>query len=178
MTDARRVFAFPRGINVGGNNLVAMADLRGALERTGFADVATVLASGNVSVTTALTLARARAAIEIVLQTEFSIDTIVLCFEADDVRAMVDAYPWDPTDAERQHYAILMDDTAIAREILETTEVKPAAEALATAPLGLYYWAFKGRTTAGKIQKTLDVARFKAHYSVRAIATLKKLLAT
>jgi uncharacterized protein (DUF1697 family) len=40
--------ALLRGINVGGHNLVAMADLRGMLTDIGFSDVQTLLQSGNV----------------------------------------------------------------------------------------------------------------------------------
>jgi uncharacterized protein (DUF1697 family) len=37
-----------RGVNVGGNNMVAMADLRALLTKMGFGDVKTLLQSGNV----------------------------------------------------------------------------------------------------------------------------------
>jgi uncharacterized protein (DUF1697 family) len=40
--------AFLRGINVGGNSVIKMADLKAAFARMGFRDVRTVLASGNV----------------------------------------------------------------------------------------------------------------------------------
>ena len=40
--------ALLRGINVGGKNLIKMADLREAFEQLGLADVATFIASGNV----------------------------------------------------------------------------------------------------------------------------------
>lgn len=40
--------AFLRGINVGGNKKMPMADLKKMLERAGFANVKTLLASGNV----------------------------------------------------------------------------------------------------------------------------------
>src|SRR5689334_8181364 len=43
-----RYLALLRGVNVGGKNLVKMADLRDAFERMGFADVTTYIASGNV----------------------------------------------------------------------------------------------------------------------------------
>jgi uncharacterized protein (DUF1697 family) len=39
--------ALLRGINVGGNKMIAMADLRALLTRLGFTDVRTVLQSGN-----------------------------------------------------------------------------------------------------------------------------------
>ena len=45
---AVQYLALVRGINVGGRNLVKMADLRAAFESMGFADVATYIASGNV----------------------------------------------------------------------------------------------------------------------------------
>jgi uncharacterized protein (DUF1697 family) len=40
-----------RGINVGGNKKISMADLRTLLTRLGCADVATLLQSGNAVVT-------------------------------------------------------------------------------------------------------------------------------
>jgi len=40
--------ALLRGINVGGKNMIPMADLRGLLESLGFGDVRTLLQSGNV----------------------------------------------------------------------------------------------------------------------------------
>ncbi len=46
-----RYVAFLRGINVGGNRIIKMADLRAALVDAGFADVATYIASGNVLLT-------------------------------------------------------------------------------------------------------------------------------
>ena len=173
----RRVLAFPRGINVGGNNAVPMPALRTALAATGFGNPTTVLNSGNVAVTTALPLAEARAGIERVLAEQFGATVAVLVFEAADVRAMVDGYPWDRGDSTRQHYAVLMDDVAVAVELLAATRVVPGAEGLAAAPVGLYYWAFKGRTTAGEVAKQLSAARFKQHNSTRAIGTLEKLLA-
>jgi uncharacterized protein (DUF1697 family) len=45
---ALRYLALLRGVNVGGKNLVKMADVRAAFESMGFADVATYIASGNV----------------------------------------------------------------------------------------------------------------------------------
>jgi uncharacterized protein (DUF1697 family) len=41
-------FAFLRGINVGGNNMIRMADLRTLCTSLGYDDVRTVLQSGNV----------------------------------------------------------------------------------------------------------------------------------
>src|SRR5690349_17208949 len=40
--------ALLRGINVGGRNVIKMADLRACFEKNGFSDVATYIQSGNV----------------------------------------------------------------------------------------------------------------------------------
>ena len=43
-----RYVALLRGINVGGNNMIKMADLKACFEDGGFTDVATYIQSGNV----------------------------------------------------------------------------------------------------------------------------------
>ena len=48
----KRYLVMPRGINVGARNRVPMAELRSKLIDQGYSDVATVLQSGNVIVST------------------------------------------------------------------------------------------------------------------------------
>jgi uncharacterized protein (DUF1697 family) len=43
-----RYVALLRGINVGGNNIIKMVDLKASFEAAGFSDVATYIQSGNV----------------------------------------------------------------------------------------------------------------------------------
>jgi len=62
-----RYVAFLRGINVGGNKLVPMAQLKSLFEDLGFSDVRTLLQSGNVVFT-----ANASSSLERKCQTEFS----------------------------------------------------------------------------------------------------------
>jgi len=88
--------ALLRGINVGGNNMVAMADLRALLTRLGFQDVKTVLQSGNV-------VFRARtqptAKLEAQLERELAKGLGVTCDihvrTADEWQAMVKANPYE-----------------------------------------------------------------------------------
>jgi len=48
METSTRYLALLRGINVGGNNIIKMADLKACFETMGFTDVATYIQSGNV----------------------------------------------------------------------------------------------------------------------------------
>ncbi len=50
--DSSTYGAFLRGINVGGNRIIPMKELKKAFEELGFTDVRTLLASGNVIFTT------------------------------------------------------------------------------------------------------------------------------
>ncbi len=67
--------AFLRGINVGGNKLIRMADLREVLERAGFSNVRTYIQTGNVIFETDQTPIKAiTSAIERALLNAFGFD--------------------------------------------------------------------------------------------------------
>lgn len=63
-----------RGINVGGKNKVPMAELRSLLERLGFENVSTYIASGNVLLSSDLSAAEVAARIEAALPKAFELD--------------------------------------------------------------------------------------------------------
>lgn len=84
-----------RGINVGGNKMVAMADLRDLIASLGFKDVKTILQSGNVvfrgaAKATAKLESQLEAALEkkLGLKVEFHVRT------ADEWRAVIGANPF------------------------------------------------------------------------------------
>ncbi len=90
-----RAVALLRGINVGRGNRVAMADLRAAISAGGFADVATVLASGNVIFTMPPRLkpAAAAARLEEVLAGELGLGARATVVTAADLYAVVAERP-------------------------------------------------------------------------------------
>ena len=63
--------ALLRGINVGGKNLIRMADLKACFEEGGFADVATFIQSGNVLFTAGGTATELTDRIERLLSSAF-----------------------------------------------------------------------------------------------------------
>lgn len=67
-----------RGINVGGKNKVPMTELRKCLERHGFSDVSTYIASGNVIVKSAMSPDKIRERIEKILPKDFKLDSEVI----------------------------------------------------------------------------------------------------
>ncbi|QIK73601.1 DUF1697 domain-containing protein [Propioniciclava coleopterorum] len=88
-----RYVALLRGINVGGHRTVTMPRLRDAAGAAGLAAPATLLASGNLLVTSDLDAAGVLAALEAAILDEFgfAVETVVLTQDA--VRALVAAHP-------------------------------------------------------------------------------------
>ncbi len=83
-----------RGINVGGNKRIAMADLRALLCGLGYTDVATLLQSGNAVFTSAATEPQKLAGqIEDGIATELGMTVRCLVRGSDELRAVIDGNP-------------------------------------------------------------------------------------
>lgn len=86
-----RYAAFLRGINVGGNNLISMDDLLEAFASWGFANVKTVLASGNVIFDAKAVTAQG---IEQKMAESFGMGSSVILRTIDNLQALADADPF------------------------------------------------------------------------------------
>jgi uncharacterized protein (DUF1697 family) len=97
-----------RGINVGRNKRVAMADLRDLLTGLGHTDVATLLQSGNAVLTSGSRSAdRVASGVEEALREQLGLDVRVLARAADDVRAVLDGDPFGATATDGSRYLAL-----------------------------------------------------------------------
>jgi uncharacterized protein (DUF1697 family) len=93
--------ALLRGINVGGRNKVAMADLRDVVTSLGYADVATYVQSGNVVFTAD---APEAGAIEAALQKQLGVSPAVVVLSRKQLEQVVAANPWpEETDGKHLH---------------------------------------------------------------------------
>jgi uncharacterized protein (DUF1697 family) len=101
---AARYVALLRGINVGGRNTVAMADLRDAFTGAGFEDVSTYIASGNVLFRTARPSSRLEGEIERVLEERFGRPLVVVVRSHRQVRASIDQAPADFIALDGTHH--------------------------------------------------------------------------
>ena len=94
-----------RGVNVGGGNRIAMADLRALLERRGCTDVRTYLQSGNAVVDH--DGADLTAAVEQALTDELGLSVAVLVRTAAELDAVVEACPFEVADPKAVHAVFL-----------------------------------------------------------------------
>ena len=110
--------AFLRGVNVGGVNL-KMAEVATALTDAGFANVRTILASGNVLLESSARVAAVRKKAEATLRENFGYDAWVLVYDIDTVRAVVDAYPFEREVDGYQSYVTFVADKAVLDELAQ-----------------------------------------------------------
>ncbi len=84
-----------RGINVGGKNTVPMTGLKKCLEKLGFSNVATFIASGNVILTSHKRADEIKAQIEKALPASFKLDSKlqVLVLTRNQLQAVIDNKP-------------------------------------------------------------------------------------
>jgi len=113
-----RYVALLRGINVGGKNPVAMAELRACLEELGLEDVATYIQSGNVvfgssgSGPTELT-----ERIEKTLAATFGYEASIVLRSRQQMRAIVGRAPTGfGDDADRYRYDVIFLKAPLTRE--------------------------------------------------------------
>jgi uncharacterized protein (DUF1697 family) len=130
--------ALLRGINVGGNTLMKMADLRAALEADGFEDVTTYINSGNVIFKTQKGKPGPR--IEKVIEKAFNHDVGVVTFTDKQWAAIVDAAPswWGNDDKWRHNMLALLDASEMEAALEDIGELRAGMEKVA-AGKGVIY---------------------------------------
>ncbi|OHU94256.1 DUF1697 domain-containing protein [Mycobacterium talmoniae] len=165
--------AFLRGVNVGGVNL-KMAEVVAALTDAGFAAVRTILASGNVLLESPRGGGAVRATMEAALRERFGYDAWVLVYDLDTVRAVVEAYPFEPEVDGYHSYVTFVADDAVLDELAALTA--GAHERIARG-VGVLYWQIpKGNTLDSTVGKTMGKQRYKSSTTTRNLRTLGKVL--
>ena len=170
--------AFLRGVNVGGVNL-KMAEVAAALADAGFANVRTILASGNVLLESSAGVAAVRKKAEATLRDKFGYDAWVLAYDIDTVRAIVDAYPFEREVDGYQSYVTFVADKAVLDELTALAALGEGAgpEERISRGNGVVYWQVpKGGTLDSTIGKTMGKPRYKSSTTTRNLRTLAKVL--
>jgi uncharacterized protein (DUF1697 family) len=170
--------AFLRGVNVGGVNL-KMAEVAAALTDAGFANVRTILASGNVLLESSAGVSAVRKKAEAALRERFGYDAWVLAYDIDTVRAVADAYPFEPEVDGYQSYVTFVADKAVLDELTGLAGLGEGAgpDEKISRGEGVVYWQVpKGSTLDSTIGKTMGKPRYKSSTTTRNLRTLAKVL--
>lgn len=90
-----------RGINVGGNNIIPMADLRALLAKLGHADVSTYIASGNALFTAKADAEKILSDLAPAITKKFKCTPALVLRTAEELQAAIDACPFAEADPAR-----------------------------------------------------------------------------
>lgn len=170
-----RYAVFLRGVNVGGVNL-KMADVAAALTDAGFGAVRTVLATGNVLLESSATAAAVRTTAEATLREKFGYDAWALAYDFDAVRAVIEAYPYQPEVDGYHSYVTFVADPAVLDELAGLADDAGPDEKISRGD-GVMYWQVpKGSTLDSTIGKTMGKPRYKSSTTTHNMRTLAKLM--
>jgi uncharacterized protein (DUF1697 family) len=169
-----RYVALLRGVNVGGIN-IKMADLAEVFRGLGLRSVKTVLASGNVLFDADADASALKPRIEAGLRERFGYEAWVHVLAIDDIRRIVDAFPFDAERDGWHPYVIFLMAEEPRTALLGLT-LDPALESIADGDGVLYWTVERGHTLDSVVGKASGRARFKALTTTRNLRTLVKLL--
>jgi uncharacterized protein (DUF1697 family) len=168
--------AFLRGVNVGGVNL-KMADVAAALTEAGFSDVTTVLASGNVLMTSSAGVDSVRKKAEKALRDTFGYDAWVLGYDRDEVAAISAAFPFEREVDGRHSYVTFVTGADVLDELAGLAKNAGPDEKLKRGKGVLYWQVPKSGTLDSTIGKTMGKKRYKSSTTTRNLRTIEKVLA-
>jgi uncharacterized protein (DUF1697 family) len=97
-----------RGINVGGKNAIAMADLRALCEDLGLADPRTLLQSGNLVVRTGVARSHVGSMLEAETEKRFGVTVAVVLRSAEEWHALIAANPFPAEAASDPAHVVVM----------------------------------------------------------------------
>lgn len=169
--------AFLRGVNVGGNTL-KMADVKQTFEDTGFTDVRTILASGNVVFTSDRTdRAKLKKDIESALRKAFGYDAWIVLLDVETVGNIIADFPFEAERDGWHNYVLLSsDDSAIADLLKFADDLDPMMEQIEGGD-GVLYWAVeRGYTLTSKFGKETAKKKYKSATTNRNLRTLQKIV--
>lgn len=172
--------ALLRGINVGGNNKIKMADLKTCFEKQGFTNVMTYIQSGNVLFEAnaknqqALTIQ-----IENMLAKTFSFKARVVLRSHNELAQIVASAPKDfgTEPAKYRSYVIFLKDSLSTAETLQAIPLKEGVDKTWAGPKGvIFHQRVEARATQSHLGKLIAMPIYQ-DMTIRNWNTTTKLLA-
>jgi uncharacterized protein (DUF1697 family) len=166
-----------RGINVGGNAIIKMADLKIFLEGEGYQNVKTYIQSGNVMLESKKSKAKLAEDLEKSLSKKFDLDLKVVVITHEHLKHIVEDAPkwWDKDDTSR-HYLIFIREPVTATEALkECPEPRENVDSISAGDGVIYHSAVIKAITKSTLTKVIGTPIYK-HMTIRNSNTVGKLL--
>jgi uncharacterized protein (DUF1697 family) len=162
--------ALLRGINVGGRNLVKMADLRAAFAELGAADAETYIASGNVLYRGALRAAD----LEVGLSERFGVELKVVVVTAEQLQAVIDAAPDGFGAAEDRCDVIFLRRPLTAARAFSLFNPREGIDRVWKGKEVVYHARLAARASGSRLSNVMSFPEYK-NMTIRSWSTTSKL---
>jgi uncharacterized protein (DUF1697 family) len=169
-----KYLALLRGINVGGNSLINMADLRKVFEALGFTEVSTYIASGNVLFTAGGAVAVIVTKVERALEKRFGMPLRIVVRSAEDVKYVVAHAPaaWKSQDLRK--YVAFIKEPVKPEDVAKEISVREGVDALEVGKGVLYMSTKMSGLTKSGFTKIVG-KKFYRDMTMRNFTTVTKL---
>jgi uncharacterized protein (DUF1697 family) len=173
---ALRYLALLRGVNVGGKNLVKMADVRVAFESMGFADVATYIASGNVLFRAPRQRREELAArIESELTRRFGVELKVVLLTEAHLKAVVEGAPRGFGGDSHLWDVVFVRKPLTVKNAFGVIEIREGVDRAWPGRGVLYFSRLAAKATSSRLNKVASLPEYK-NMTIRSWSTTTKLL--
>ncbi len=175
---AQRHVALLRGINVGGRNKVAMADLRRALEGSGYGAVRTYIQSGNVLFESGASPQALEADLERLLEAAFQLPLVVVVRSEAELRAVVDEAPHGFGSTPDTHHSdvIFLKHPLTATDAMRVVRMRDGVDQAWPGTGVLYFARLSAQRTKSRMAAIVGTPEYQ-QMTIRSWATTTKLLA-
>jgi uncharacterized protein (DUF1697 family) len=172
--------ALLRGINVGGNNILPMKELRVLLTKLGCEDVATYIQSGNAVFKYAGDPAELPALISIAIESGFGFRPSVMVLTASEFDVVANSNPFTAEVSEAKFLSVwFMHEPAKKANTVRMDEIASGGERFLLSDSAFYMYAPNGigrSKLANEAEKCLGVAATARNW--RTVGKIREMLAS
>jgi uncharacterized protein (DUF1697 family) len=166
------------GINVGGNNIIRMSDLKSCFEKMGYANVQTYIQSGNVLFRTDhKDLTKLTSDIEVALTGQFSYKARIVVLNYMQLKKTVEEAPAGfGKEADKYRYDVLfLKESLIPEEVLKNIKIKEGVDSASAGESVLYFSRLISRASQSYLTKIITQPVYQ-NITIRNWNTTTKLL--
>ena len=172
-----KYLALLRGINVGGNNIIKMADLKACFEDMGFEDVKTYIQSGNVLFNSAEGKATLIEKIEATLSKKFNYKSLIVLITDKELAQVIEEAPkgFGQKPDEYRYDVMFVKEPLTAKEAIGQISLKEGVDSSYAGKHAIYFSRLISKAGQSHLPKIIKLALYK-NITVRNWNTSTKLL--
>jgi uncharacterized protein (DUF1697 family) len=171
-----KYLALLRGVNVGGNNIIKMADLKACFEKLGCTEVTTYIQSGNVIFSSSKSEANLSKLIESALSKTFGYNASIVLIKQRELKRMLDSKPknFGSEPTIYRYDVMFLKKPLTAKQALKEISCREGVDRTLAGSGVLYFSRLISRISQSRINKIIQSPIYK-QITIRNWNTAQKL---